>query len=123
MAVLLYTILFYLQLILIIATIVACCKTKHGDDTDSWNEEMPIHPYRENKDLYGHRNEFFQDSPPTTRKPTAPTAPTAYGSQTPDYKLYRGRGGGTEPGFSTSYEGRTELYRGPPNGYDRRRVS
>ena len=108
---------------------MACCKSRNDNDYDSWSEEIPIQPYRENKDLYGQRNEYFQDSPNTSRKQSAPTAygrsETEYrgynGNEGSGYTLYRGRGGGTEPGFTNSYEGRTDFYTGPPNGYDGRR--
>lgn len=117
------------QLLLIIFSIVICCRNRKDDDIDSYSEEIPIQPYRNSKDLYGERNEYFQASPKSRREPSAPNG---YGSSTIEhrggtgdqgkgYTLYRGRGGGTEPGFSESYAGRTDYYTGPPNGYDSRR--
>ena len=93
------------QLILIIFTIVICCANRKDNDYDSYSDDIPIHPYRDTKDYQSSTNPGYSRSDIEHRHDDQ------------GYTLYRGRGGGTEPG----YPGRTDHYAGPPKGYDSRR--
>ena len=92
-----------------------CCAKPKDNDYDSYGDDIPIQPYRESKDLYGQRKDYYQGS----NNPGYNRSEIENGDQ--GYTLYRGRGAGTEPGYLNPYQGRTDHYTGPPTGYDNRR--
>lgn len=111
---------FSFQVLLIIFSIVICCQARredHDDDDDddkmSYNDQFPIQPYREPPELQGHKNLSYDSGP--------------YGSQ-PDIgvQYYRGDSRASQQlGYNDSvtyYQGRTDRYNGPPQGYRRWRT-
>ncbi|KAL4229132.1 Tetraspanin 1 [Mactra antiquata] len=87
-----------IQLILIIFSMVICCQERKDDYYKDYNDDdIPIQPYRESRDQFGQHNPTY-----TEEHKYGPRSPTAQ---------YNDR---IRP---EPYQGRTDQYTGPPDGY------
>ncbi|WAR06588.1 TSN3-like protein [Mya arenaria] len=110
------------QMLLIICSVVICCQRRREKLDDSYDskDDIPIQPYRrELPDPHGHNNPGYHGA---GSYPDLHREPGGYGARETGFpqdnldEQPRGRG------HSQPYQGRTDLYTGPPEAYggDRR---